>query len=237
METSGDRFIGNELFRTKNKIEIRLMAHTIVNPINYEHITSTPIVITESNNNIHKNSLNASLSTYFNYKPTGLIKDTKLSDRRSKVYTDDDKNVYIAYRGTRFNNFNDLIADAHIWTGTEKYSSRFQESENKFNKVKSKYPDSNVILTGHSLGGQQAKYVGSKNKAKEVITYNAFSNPKNDLLRINQKNKTKTTNYRTYYDYASFGELIPSKNSKTINIGQRMIDPHTIHNFENTSLY
>jgi len=181
----------------------------------------------------HDLSLEASKAVYTNKTPVGLRKDHQLSDRRSKVYLDEDENVYIAYRGTRINNVNDLKADYHIVKGTEEDSERFQEAEKKYNRVVEKYGKERIYLTGHSLGGNQARYVGHRNKVDSVITYNAFVNPVSEFSRRNDESLSQVYNYRTNFDPASIGLFL--SNESLTNIQGNRYDSHTIHNFEITN--
>ena len=54
----------------------------------------------------------------------------------------------------------DLITDIDIVKGTTN-DPRYREAVDIYNKVKSKYPNLNIIATGHSLGGNLALYLNS----------------------------------------------------------------------------
>jgi hypothetical protein len=123
-------------------------------------------------------SLKASNAVYTNKTPEGFKKIKELSDRRSKVYEDNDNNVFIAYRGTQISNRGDLLADLHIATNTQGLSSRFNEGNEKFKKTKTTLGnDKNYYLTGHSLGGSISSWVGRNNdNISGVYSFNGGSN-------------------------------------------------------------
>jgi putative lipase involved disintegration of autophagic bodies len=60
----------------------------------------------------------------------------------------------------------DLLSDAAILFGAEKHDKRFKDSNQHFQQVKDKYKDFQLDTTGHSLGGQLAKYVTDNNLDK-----------------------------------------------------------------------
>lgn len=88
-----------------------------------------------------------------------------------------DKKVAIAYRGTdaKLTNIYDDIADIEIGLGLAEtpllsyIPSRFRTGENIYKEVKNKYPDYEINLTGHSLGGTTARYVGDRYNEKAVV--------------------------------------------------------------------
>lgn len=84
--------------------------------------------------------------------------DENLSGENSIVVLTPDNKTVIAYRGTNVHNPSDLVADAHILFGTHhlNWSSRFKEAEDVYQKSTKRYPDREVVVTGHSLGGAQS---------------------------------------------------------------------------------
>ena len=176
---------------------------------------------------------NLAAAAYTNKTPAGYKKDRRLSDRRSKVYTKNDK-VYIAYRGTNPTNISDLWADARILTSTEAYSQRFMEAERKLHATRDKYPSAKPELLGHSLGGSLAAYVGHGNRLdKGVVTFNRGVSPLTQLGRalVGAKSKSKIQNYTTAIDPISIGTLIPNRNESTKTVAPLQIDVHSISNY------
>ena len=83
--------------------------------------------------------------------------DKQLSDSETAIYYNQ-SNVIIGFRGTA--NVKDLITDIDIVRGTTN-DPRYKQAIDIYNKVKGKYPNENIIATGHSLGGNLALYLNS----------------------------------------------------------------------------
>ena len=92
--------------------------------------------------------------------------------------------VVIGFRGTDSSlmNIYDDIADLEIGAGLPETSlpsyfpSRFKTGENVFKQVQKAYPGYDMTLTGHSLGGSVARYIGDRNAVKAVV-FNAGQTP------------------------------------------------------------
>jgi hypothetical protein len=123
-----------------------------------------------------KRKLNSVLKE-MNIKDWKLDKD--LTNKHERVYVNEaTKEVMTVYRGTDKNDLsNDLMTDTTIVFGFENLSSRFKKANAKFEETFLKYEDYTHILTGHSMGGSIAKYVGTKNKelVNEVHMFNPGS--------------------------------------------------------------
>lgn len=99
--------------------------------------------------------------------------DNELSDLNSAVIVNpDEKELVVSYRGTDPKNLYDLVSDIGIFTGRHRssieglrdnFNDRFTKADKKYNEAIKKYPEYTPTLTGHSLGGSQALYVGRKN--------------------------------------------------------------------------
>lgn len=137
--------------------------------------------------------------------PEGYTKDRELSNRRSKVYEDTNNNVWLVFRGTDPTNMNDIVSDVHIGAGMEEESDRFRESEEHFLKVKEKYGDRKIYVTGHSLGGSLAHYVGLRHENAETYTFNKGATPWSEKNRIDTISKSKQYHFRTWNDIVSAG--------------------------------
>jgi hypothetical protein len=92
--------------------------------------------------------------------------------------------VVIGFRGTDSSlmNLYDDIADVEIAAGLPETSlpsyipSRFKTGEDVFKQVQKAYPGYDMTLTGHSLGGSVARYVGDRNAVKAVV-FNSGQTP------------------------------------------------------------
>ena len=108
----------------------------------------------------------------------------KLSNKNA-VVLQKGNDVVISYRGTDLKNPSDLLADTEILLGRDKVklflNDRFDEANSLYNKVKEEYPESEITLTGHSLGSAEAIYVGTKNNTKS-ISFNEGTSPMDVLL-------------------------------------------------------
>jgi hypothetical protein len=131
--------------------------------------------------------------------------DPEYSNNNSATFIRPDGTAILAYRGTRPSNFDDLNTDASILAGQHRSDGlphpRFIEAVNHYNYVKAKYD--NVDLTGHSLGGTLADYVGRMNDEKAVV-FNPGESPFS-LSVIPASNTSRTRIYRTNtFDVISF---------------------------------
>ena len=121
--------------------------------------------------------------------------DEDLSSDNSTVILTPDGKAVISYRGTDPHNPSDLVADAGIALGLshlpQKFKpARFQEAEDTYQKVIEKYPDKEVVTTGHSLGGHQSLMV-AKDHALEGHHYNIGSSLLDSSIQM--KNFIKCT--------------------------------------------
>lgn len=169
----------------------------------------------------------------------GELEDKELSNDEAAVFVNNDT-VIVAFRGTVLTNPRDLIADARIAYGNFLSGSRMKRSISFVNKVTKKYPDKEIILTGHSLGARIAHDVASILGLKSY-SYNMGSSPVDipfnllETLRCKYgKNcnidKEKQKAFHSYGDPVSLSslsgyhdtEIVPRKPGH---------DVHTIDNF------
>jgi hypothetical protein len=151
-------------------------------------------------NNNDAEQIQRSLDHYLD----GYTFDPEYSNNNASTFIRPDGTAIIAYRGTRPSNFDDLNTDASILAGqhrTDTPHPRFVEAVNQYNYVKAKYD--NVDLTGHSLGGTLADYVGRMHDEKAVV-FNPGETPFS-LSVIPASQTSKTRIYRTNtFDVVSF---------------------------------
>lgn len=151
-------------------------------------------------NNNDAEQIQRTLDTYLD----GYTFDPEYSNNNASTFIRPDGTAIIAYRGTRPTNFDDLNTDASILAGqhrTDTPHPRFVEAVNHYNFVREKY--NNVDLTGHSLGGTLADYVGRMNDERAIV-FNPGETPFS-LSVIPASNTSKTRIYRTNtFDVVSF---------------------------------
>ena len=94
-------------------------------------------------------------------KKYGLTLDDSLSNAEQKVYVDKSGSPTVSYAGSR--KISDwLVTNPMLALGLEKYSPRFRRSQKVMEDVRKKYGKP-ALVTGHSLSGRIAEYVGRKN--------------------------------------------------------------------------
>jgi hypothetical protein len=157
-----------------------------------------------------------------NITKEGYVKDKQLSNHNQQVYYNKEKN-HMLYNVSGTHNLSDWGTDLYLGLGKLKNTNRYKSAKKTLEKAKGKYQTDNVDVTGHSLGGAIAQYVGSKKD--RVTTYNKGAT-------IGQKTRNNETAYRTKNDPVSF--FSSSKNMKTIS--QTKFDPHSTDNLTNTEI-
>ena len=166
----------------------------------YEYAIASQLAYDYYDNNNDPEQIQQALDTYME----GYTFDPEYSTDNASTFIRPDGTAIIAYRGTRPTNLDDLNADASILAGqhrTDTPHPRFVEAANHYNYVKNKY--GNVDLTGHSLGGTLADYVGRTNDERAVV-FNPGQTPFS-LSVIPASADRRTTIYRTNtFDVVSF---------------------------------
>jgi hypothetical protein len=167
----------------------------------YEYSIASQLSYDYYDNGNDAEKIQKTLDTYLE----GYVFDSDYSTNNASTFIRPDGSAILAYRGTRPTNFDDINTDASILAGQHRSDGlphpRFIEAVNHYNYVKAKYD--NVDLTGHSLGGTLADYVGRMNDEKSVI-FNPGESPFS-LSVIPASQTSKTTIYRTNtFDIVSF---------------------------------
>ncbi len=107
------------------------------------------------------------------YKPVGSRADVReftydrdMGDEQEGVWVSGSKAI-IGYRGS--STARDwLRSDVKIALGTEPSDSRVQKSIRFYDKVKEKYPNKTIVVTGHSLGNRLGNLVSQARNVKNV---------------------------------------------------------------------
>jgi hypothetical protein len=165
--------------------------------------------------------------------------DDDISTDETAVYHDPQENkTIIASRGTVVG-AKDLLADVGVATGTNiGYGSRFKRTQNTFDAAKSKYKDSQLSATGHSLGGTLSASLAAANDIP-ATTYNRGAGlPRlSDLKcklpsRFRPRYCDKITNNRIQGDGVSIaGRLFGSGKWRTTKGRGNIFKRHGIANF------
>ena len=142
--------------------------------------------------------------------------DAELSDKFSivavKEHEDKDKpnDVIISYRGTQD------LKDVSDWKETIIPDDRFKQAQEKYDEVKSKYPNENIITTGHSLGGGLAHRVGKTNNVKSYI----FNSSPSGIENVVNTKENQSILYRHPKDFVSnikmVSEIFTNKHDKIV---------------------
>lgn len=138
---------------------------------------------------------------------------------------EEEQKVVVAYRGTdsSLTNIYDDIADVEIALGLAEtpivsyIPSRFRTAENIYKQVKEQYPDYELTLTGHSMGGTAARYVGDRYKEKAVV-FSAGATPLEPFIemRLGTKPSTAKFYFTDTIDIISNTSRLTEKNVKVV---------------------
>jgi hypothetical protein len=111
--------------------------------------------------------------TVFNAaKRADLVSAAKQSGFYASVYRAPNGDVTIAYRGTVLTDRHDLKTDYQGWQAQT--PNRFRLAKELAIQVKNLFPKAHLAVTGHSLGGALATYVGQQVPGvSKVVTFNA----------------------------------------------------------------
>lgn len=179
-------------------------------------------VLSKASYDYYKYGLNKAQKELGSYSQTKDFKiDPKLSNKNAVVASQGNE-VVISYRGTDLTNPSDLLADTEILLGRDKIkvflNDRFDEANSLYNKVKAEYPESEITLTGHSLGSAEAIYVGTKNNNRSV-SFNEGTSPLDALFSWagNPEADKKQTVYITGKDIVSNLSILEPYNIKFVS--------------------
>lgn len=100
-------------------------------------------------------------------------KDKSLLAAICLVPSSPEEPIVIAFRGTKSND--DLISDLSIMTNGFAKMRQLDEAYQFYLKVRKNYPNSPIVISGHSLGGHIAQYVGLKAHENEQLPENGIA--------------------------------------------------------------
>ena len=162
----------------------------------------------------------------------GFKLDTSLSSQKESVFVNPNSGeVVISYKGTNPVNMENLWDDFNIILGTETHTSRFNNAEQLYKDVESKYGKDKLRITGHSLGASVAMYIGEKHDV-ETHAYNPGISYRS-AFQSHKNNTNKSYVYTTSTDPVSILRYANTDAHRTfVNVRQKdVIDPHSIDNF------
>ena len=194
--------------------------YAVASDIAYEHYY----------NNLDSNKSQQKLDDYI----SGYKLNPELSNEFAVTLQTPDNKSILAYRGTA--GMSDIQSDVAIATGRHRLPKeiieranqlqensllpqRFSDAQALYEKVKSTYGD--VVLTGHSLGGSLADYVGRNNNEK-AVTFN-----QGDSIfgkAVDTGKKSNTTAYITDNDLISLSALGYKDTSKPVIVKQSQVN-------------
>lgn len=173
------------------------------------------------------------------YFPNHYI-DSELSDDTGIVISKPDGTGVVAFRGTDPRNAFDIAADALILSGYHREKNnhlprtRFARANDLYERAKQHYDI--TTLTGHSLGGTLADYVGRRHDI-EAHVFNPGESPF-EYFRFGRAIPSKTQVYTTGNDAISYSsnayrnyQGIQYK-QKTEGGGWYLLDAHSLDNFK-----
>ena len=125
--------------------------------------------------------------------------------------------IAISFAGTDIKSIHDIENDALMGLGA--FPSQLNNANDLYKQIITKYPNENIIFTGHSLGGSLAQLMSAKT-GDRAVTFNAYGTG-NILLRDGYTNLSNMniTNYGNYNDYI-FGMNYQNQPGKTFVLSE-----------------
>lgn len=146
-----------------------------------------------------------------------IYKSTLSTQKRAVYYNPKENKYIIGYRGTVPSDREDLQDDLTFTTrGTVKNTRRFKEEQEFLDKLKK--TDSDVNLTGHSLGGIYSLELSQKDNIP-IYTYSRPSHISDYVKKDN------------HYDYKTKDDPLTKLNTNAEIVETKHDNPHTILNF------
>ncbi len=145
---------------------------------------------------LHKELMTLSGHTYHNRKfdlPNGWKELTSLNSGngfQTTIYQKENE-IVISYRGT--DTPRDWNDDIQMWK--TQIPDQYQQANGVYKEIKKIFPNANITVTGHSLGGSLAQLVSAKNGCR-AVTFNAYGT--GEILNNNDYYNVKNLNIINY---------------------------------------
>lgn len=91
------------------------------------------------------------------YKYEGMMSD----ENHSVYHNPIDRKIVIGMKGT--SNLKDILPDLSILNDDVAGDPSFKDADDKYKQIRKMFVDHEISVTGHSLGGSKAMWVGAKN--------------------------------------------------------------------------
>ena len=175
----------------------------------------------------------------------GFVKKDTIENRNngfaSNVYYNKDTNdVVIIYQSTGWDDLQDIQSDLQMLGN--KLPNQYEDAKKTYENVKKQYPNSNITVTGYSLGGSLAQLVASGDNKTKAVCFEPFGVV--DIIKNNGlKDNDNCTNYVTDSSYVGNfkpqpGRTMTVEYNRTSNdyknediIVQEFLSRHDISNF------
>lgn len=166
--------------------------------------------------------------------PEGYSLDESFVNPNTGFYADvlvGEDDVIIAYRGT--DSENDV--DDDVAMSRSRIPAQTRDALDLYNKVKNEYPEKDITLTGHSLGGSLADIVGALND-ELAVSFNAYG--VGDIF--NEGTTIKDKNVVNYVNIQDSITMINGKNHigeiySVPNIGNGFFGKHNAEGMDKLS--
>jgi len=136
-------------------------------------------------------------------------RNQKYSTSQALVFIDSENSkVVVAFPGTSVSNRADLSIDARIAVGKQiSNEKRFNRNKQLVQNIINEYGKDNVTVTGHSLGGREAIYIGKELDIPSV-TYNLGTSPLDIVNNVYEDVKKNPDAYKKATIYVNPFDLI-----------------------------
>ncbi len=138
------------------------------------------------------------------------------------------KDIVIAFKGST--DFNDFINDKEMFKSKE--PNQLNDALKLYNEIKElqkQFPNLNIILTGHSLGGSLAQMVGAIT-GELTVTFSAYGTA--NLIRKRIKYSSNIINYGAAYDLIFLSNLPNQIGSARLVNSTSLLLNHFMENYQ-----